>query len=78
MSIARRLADEPVADEFKLAVDRVEVAAHLIGLAQADPFLRSLEHPGFLPEKPWLRVSGGAGRCESPITDHIENRGRIA
>ena len=51
---ARRLAGELVADELELVVDRLEVARHLIGMAQAETFLRSLGPPGVLPERPCL------------------------
>jgi hypothetical protein len=56
MRVGWRRAGGLAADKFQLVMDRVEVAAHLIGLAQAETILRSLRHPGFLPEKPCLRT----------------------
>jgi hypothetical protein len=41
----------PVADEFKLVVDRVEVAVHLTGPAQADTLPRSPRHSGVFGRK---------------------------
>jgi hypothetical protein len=50
--------------KLNFVVERVEVGARLIGLAQAETFLRSLERPGVLPEKPCAPL--GAIRLPTP------------